>query len=124
MDGGEDWVFQIFTTSNPSPPPPASHLKMPPEATTLSVAESLISPFRSTKSMKIPLEILMCVTELASPSTPQTIPNPPRMIQLLNINSVWHRAVGFKVDSGFLQRGVREVFCLFIYFPNACNTSN
>lgn len=91
-----------------SPPPPTAYLAMLPEAT------SLISPFRSTKSMKIPLEILMCVAELAPPHlTPLAPPTTLRVIQLLNINSVWQQTAGFETDSGFLQRGV---FFLVFFF--------
>lgn len=93
---------------------------MLPEAATLRVAAGLISQFRSTKSMKIPLEILMCVAELAGPPRP---PSPPlTVIQLLNINSVWQQTVGFKADGGFLQSG-GVLFFLF-FFPNAGNTFN
>lgn len=106
--------FHSFQT-----PPPASHLETLPEAVTLAAAEILISPFRSTKSMKISLEIPMCIAELASPPHQQPPSNPPRMIQLLNIKSVWHRTLAFKADGGFQQRGWAGGL-----FPNAYNTFN
>lgn len=97
---GEGWeglsvsnCHSVWITPSPHTFTATFHVKMPPQAATLRVAASLISPFRSTKSTKIPLEILMCVAELTNPLHQH--PPPLTVVQLLNINSVWQQTVGF-----------------------------